>query len=484
MHAASRGLDRRDFLRFGAGAAAGVAAVTGLTLPTSGRIVHRPGLTPGRARNLIFMVADGMSFGTLTIADTMFRVHEGRASTWASLWERPGVSRTMQMTQCADAFVTDSAAAAAGWGCGFACNTGVLNITPDGKQHLPLLVHAKQNGRATGVVTTARITHATPAGFCVNVPHRDLEDAIAMQQLERGIDLLLGGGAKHFPPDLLAKHPEWNVVRTRAELAAAPGSRRLLGVFADAHVPHVLDRGPDIPSLEEMAMAALTRLDTAPDGFALQIEGGRVDHAAHDNDAASLVHEQMEFDRTLAAVLKWMGDRDDTLLIVTTDHGNANPGLTLYGKRGEQGLERLMGAKQSFEWIFSRMPKVKKDPDAVSKIGELVEKASGVTLDAEAMDLFVSVLKSGRVSPFRDANSATSVLGGVLASTYGVAFASPNHTSDMVELTALGPGSSLMKPTMRNRDIWGVIVEAMGFAPGQPLEGMERLIRLKGVDGD
>lgn len=426
-----------------------------------------------------------MSFGTLTIADTVLRTREGKPSAWCSLWEREGVRRTMQMTQCADAFVTDSAAAAAAWGSGQVCNTGVLNITPEGKQFLPILVHARQNGKATGVVTTTRVTHATPAGFCVNVPHRDLEDAIAIQQLERGVDLLLGGGAKHFPDDLLAKHPGWKVVRTKGELAAAGDGRRLLGLFGDGHVAHVLDRGPDIPSLEDMAAVALSRLGSAPDGFVLQIEGGRVDHAAHDNDAASLVQEQMEFDRTLGTVLKWMDGRDDTLLVVTTDHGNANPGLTLYGKRGEEGLGRLMQARSSFEHMFARIAAAKKKGgDFAHAATEIIEEGTGVALDSEAQDLFMSVLKSKRVMPFRDANSATCVLGSLLASVYGVAFVSPNHTSDMVELTSIGPGSQHMRPTMRNRDVWSVLVDALGFAPPQLLEGMDRVVRLKGIVGD
>lgn len=448
------------------------------------------GREPGRAKNLIFMVSDGMSFGTLTIADTVMRVREGKSSAWCGLWDKPGVRRSMQMTACADAFVTDSAAAAAGWGCGHACNTGVLNIDPDGKQFLPLLVHARQNGKATGVVTTARVTHATPAGFCANVPHRDLEDDIAVQQLERGIDVILGGGAKHFPDELLARHPEWKVARTRDELAKVSteviaSQGRMVGLFGREHVAHVLDRGPEVPPLEEMAMAAIQRLERSPEGFVLQIEGGRVDHAAHDNDAASLVYEQLEFDRTLAKVLEWLEGRDDTMLVVTADHATANPGLTLYGKRGEKALAKLLDARHSFEWMFEEISRAKKGSTDLGKsVRDIVEQGTGIRIDDESHGLFMTRLSSKRVMPFRDANTSTSVLGAILASSFGVSFVSPNHTSDMVELTSLGPGSEKMRPTMRNRDVWNVVTEAMGFEPCRLLDGMDKIVQLRRIEGD
>lgn len=483
---ATKGMDtrlsvgRRGFLAAGAGAA---MAAAGLSAPAYARPA-RPSLPRApRARNVIFMVADGMSAGTLTIADSVRRMRDGKASAWCTLWERPGARRTAQKTQCADAFVTDSAAAAAAWGCGFSCNTGVLNVTPDGRQRLPILAHARQCGKATGVVTTTRVTHATPAGFCVNIPHRDLEDAIAEQMLERGFDVMLGGGAKHFPPELIAKYPDLKVVRTAEELRAAPPGR-LLGIFSRDHIPHVVDRTEKIPTLEAMSAAALDRLAVAPEGFVLQIEGGRVDHAAHDNDAVSLVHEQLEFDRTLEHVMQWMEGRDDTLLIVTTDHGNANPGLTLYGRRGEESLHRLLKGTRSFETMLARIARGRKERELGRVISEVVEEGTGVALETTEVNMLASVLQSQRVMPFRDANNATSVLGSILASTFGVAFTSPNHTSDMVELTSLGPGSDALRPVMHNNEVWQVLVQAMCLEPARLLPGMDQLIRLNRVEGD
>ena len=466
-----------------AGAAMGASAALGLGALASGR-----GTQPetagarapmGRARNVIFMVADGMSMGTLTLADMRVRRAQGRSSWWMGLWGRPGVRRTMARTHALDSLVTDSAAAGSAWGSGLHINNGSVNVMPDGKQLLPILVHARQAGKATGVVTTARITHATPASFYANSPRRDYEGMIGAQLLERAIDVALGGGAKFLPASETDKHPDVRIVRTAAELRAAgvAGEKgRLVGVFDHGHVPFVLDRDGTIPGLVEMTRVALARLETKPEGFVLQVEGGRVDHAAHNNDAGSLVREMGEFDDAIGAVLEWMGKaggRDDTLLILTSDHGNANPGLTLYGEGGNAGFARLENVRKSFDWIDAQMHGFKSAAARVVKMAEAVKTASGYELTAGDRKLLEECVQDQRVMAFVEANKWTSVLGAILADHFGVAFASPNHTSDYVEVTAMGPGSERIGGVIDNVELHGVMVAAMGFGAGAMLPGME-----------
>src|SRR5690606_5691167 len=92
----------------------------------------------------------------------------------------------------------DSAAAGSSWGCGRRIPNGKINMTGDNEPLRPLGVIAKEGGKAVGLVSTCRITHATPASFAANVASRNMEDTIAEQYLERGIDVLLGGGLKQF----------------------------------------------------------------------------------------------------------------------------------------------------------------------------------------------------------------------------------------------------------------------------------------------
>lgn len=418
------------------------------------------------------MVSDGMSAGTFWLAHRMRLERDQRPSAWSRLWNMPGVRRSLNATHAADSLVTDSAAASSAWSIGVKVNNDAINFTPDGRTPTPILIHARQNGKATGLVTTTRVTHATPAGFAAHAPKRSFEDAIAAQFVARGIDVILGGGSKHFKGETLANAGAYTRVSTAPELAAARSSGPVLGLFASSHIPYALDRGPEVPSLAAMSRAALDRLASAPNGFVLQIEGGRVDHAAHDNDAAGLVFDQLDFDDAVDAVLQWIEGRDDTLLIITTDHGNANPGLTMYGKAGNEGFARLRNATRSFEWIGEQLTaRGAKGPDEIAAIlPELVSTAAGAEFTAKDLDPVIRVLRGERVHPFRTMNKPWNVLGCVLANHYAVGFVSPNHTGDFAELTLLGPGAETIAPISDNTDLHGLMVRTLALAPAAEVE--------------
>lgn len=479
-------ISRRGLL--GAGSLGALSAVLPAAMGAAGG-VHRESIRSGRktARNVIFMVADGMSMGTLTLADACHRHKHSAASTWISLLEA-GTRRAAAYTNSADSHVTDSAAGASAWGIGEKVNNSSVGVTPDGRTPTPILVQAAQQGKSTGLVTTTTVTHATPAGFIANVPNRAWEPMIAEQMMDRGFDVILGGGRMHFKPDILKKRNDYTLVRDAAGLEAQRGqSGRLLGLFADSQMAFELDRPKEQPELKDMAKAALDRLFATSNGFVLQIEGGRVDHAAHSNDAAALVHDMLAFDRAVKLVWEMTRERDDTLVIVTTDHGNANPALTKGGPGTWTGVYLLNTAKKSFEWIFTNSnPDVKiddgtpmflsaaegkgLDPRVVvraSKVVELVKQHQGIELDKEQAETLAKALAGKPVDPFLERCSATSVLGSLLANKTGVSFLSANHTSDLVEVLSWGPGSELIKPVIQNTDLHQVIVSAMDLAPAK-----------------
>lgn len=471
-----QGFDRRTFMAASAVAAAG-AALLARPSDAPAEIVRRSRRLP-RCTNVIFMVSDGMSSGTLAIADLMSRRRDGKGSRWVDLWKRPGVVRATAFTASADSPVTDSAAGGSAWGCGYHVNNEVLNISPDGTPRTPILVQARAEGKATGVVTTARVTHATPASFYANSQSRDLEDLIAQQLLDRGIELAFGGGEKHFPKAMLEANGSPTVVRSRSDLLALPElgaaakrtgkSGAILGLFDRSHVPFVLDSAAnpssDVPSLAEMSRVALSMLAKRPEGFVLQIEGGRIDHAAHNNDAGSLVAEQLAFDAAIGVVLDFIADRDDTLVVLTSDHGNANPGLTFYGPDAFTRFDRLVGVTRSAEWVFEQVTRKSSVPFGI-QVEEAVLAATGIRISEGEARMVSDSLDGRRVSPFAAANSPVSVLGGILADSLGVAFLSPNHTSDLVEVTALGPGSEALPRMIDNTDLWATMLAAMALQP-------------------
>lgn len=478
--------DRRRLL------GAGALGFLSTAIPGAQGGVHREGGT-GRAkqaRNVIFMVADGMSLGTLTLADMCHRHRHDAPLHWVELMGEAGVRRSTAFTNSADSHVTDSAAGSTAWGIGEKVNNKSIGITPDGRSPTPVLVHAAQQGKATGLVTTTTVTHATPAGFIANVPNRDMEKAIAEQMIERGFDVALGGGRGFFSPELLRKRPDLTVVGDAASLRASadkPGP--LLGLFHKSHMSYEIDRPETEPDLAEMTRTALTRLFKAPNGFVLQVEGGRVDHAAHTNDAAALIRDMHAFDRAIRVVREMTKDRDDTLVIITSDHGNANPALTKSSAATYMGVYLLGAAKHSFEWLFQQANPAAASDDGVpffqqalegkgvdpkiagkaKRLIELIKDNLLIELDADQSATFAMALAGKRVDPFLERCTATSVLGSLLANKNCVAFLSANHTSDMVEVTSWGPGSETIRPVIQNTDLHGVMVASLDLAPARPL---------------
>ncbi|MBX3323666.1 MAG: alkaline phosphatase [Phycisphaeraceae bacterium] len=454
------GLGRREFL--GIGAAGGLLAVG----PALGRAPTVRPARAGTARNVIFMVSDGMSQGTLTIADVMLRRVHGRGSHWAELWLREGSRRSVMQTYSADALVTDSAAAGSAWGIGEHVHNGAINVTPDGRKPEPLLVTASKAGKATGLVTTTRVTHATPASFIANVASRSSEQEIADQIIERKVDVVLGGGAQYFADSVIARDPDLRVVRTAKELADMPKEGRVLGLFQNSHMSYTLDREAHEPTLADMTREALERLGSRAGGFVLQVEGGRVDHAAHSNDACALIHDQIAFDDAIGEAVRFASSRDDTLLIVTTDHGNANPGFTLGRSACNRGLERIAQAKHSLDWVSAQVSSGPQDEAGlVSTAAQALHAATGATLtkDEEAW-VSRTIIEKARVDGFNAANGTTGSIGALLANHLAVAFLSPNHTSDMCEVTALGPGAELVKPFIDNIDLHTIALQALALA--------------------
>lgn len=456
-------VSRRTLL--GGGVVLGTALLMG---SGQGRVLARPvsrlHRADGPARNVIFLVTDGCSQGTLTLADQFCRQHFGRESHWVQLMRRPGARRGLMATSSADSITPDSAAAGSAWGIGRKVNNGQINRLPDGTLPEPILVTARRSGKSTGLVTTTRVTHATPASFVANVDARGDEATIARQMLERGVDVMLGGGGRLFPDALVSEFPDVCVVRRASELASAPESGRLLGLFHADSLPFVPDRGPDHPTLPQMTEVALERLSRNPDGFVLQVEGARVDHAAHANDAVSLVRDQLEFDEAVAAALRFAGGRDDTLVIVTTDHGNANPGMTLYRENARSGLQRLAQVGHGFEWVEAQLRAVGSDSDAaLDRLLAVLTEVYGYTPTEADRDALGRAVRRQPVIPFRGSAGLQGVLASVLANHFGISFMSGNHTSDHVECTVWGPGADALPPVLENTELHGLMLAATGM---------------------
>ena len=465
-------MNRRNFIQAGFASSFLLGANSFLRGEPSVNPFHigRPG---SHARNVIFLVSDGMSSGSLSFTDQFIRWRDSRPSNWIRLYEEEKVRRGLMETASANSIVTDSAAASAAWGGGARVNNNAINITPDGAHRTPILQIAKEAGKATGLVTTATVSHATPAGFAANVLHRKSQPEIAEQYLDRRIDLIMGGGAPFFDPekrddkrDLLGdfQRAGYGIARSRAELETfRGGSRPLLALLADGYLPYEIDRLMDpalterIPALAELTSFALERLNQRREGFVVQIEGARIDHGAHANDIAGLLYDQVAFDEAIGVAMDFAEKEGDTLVILTTDHGNANPGLSSGDARGERNFAALSQFRGTHHSILSRISA----ESSLHRIQEIIHEVTGQDVTRDEAHILRRRLEGIYTDPYRRLNGVDAVLGQILANHTDIGWVGNAHTSDHVEVAAFGPGSEGLRMFQKNTDLFNLMLTSL-----------------------
>ena len=458
----NRTTSRRDFLKF---AGAGSLVLGASAVPALGASARESKVNAqvGSAKNIIFMVSDGMGLGTLSATQQYLKLKENRDSHWMKIYQDLPAVRSLCETSSATGLVTDSAAAASCWGIGERIQNGVINITTDGRKPVTLLQKMKAAKKMTGLVTTATVTHATPAGFVATLPARKLQPEIAQQYLERGVDVILGGGWVHFDNNLKSAYQKagYQIVQNRDDLLALKNKQPLLGLFAEKYIPFEIDRinTPETkavtPTLNEMSQIALAQLSQSSEGFFLMIEGGRIDHAGHANDSAAILLEQIAFDETIATVLNFIEKNPDTLLIITTDHGTG--GMQINGV-GNDNFDTMVPSYYDTNKTFLRLA------DFTMSLEQMVVESENLKSVSAFRDLVVQ--KTGLNFKNNDLSSLSDVesLRKMLPSYTAAGWTSGNHTAEMVEFCAYGPGASLFTPYLRNDQVHAHLLRAAGLA--------------------
>ena len=464
-------IDRRDWLK--SAALSGAATMLAGTHASAGTST-----TPAsKVRGVVFMVSDGMSPGVLTLAEAYSKLTRHRGTQWWSILNDHRAARGLMDTASANSMVTDSAAASTAWGGGQRVNNGSINVSTDGKEITPIAAILKKKGARIGLVSTATITHATPAGFASSAPKRNEEDDIAPQYLDR-VDVLLGGGSGHFSAkdrldsrDLAGDFAKagYGIVNNRDSLLAAR-EEKLLGTFTRGHLPFTIDRDQNpamaaaVPTLTEMAQAALTRFLTGTKPFLLQIEGARIDHAAHLNDIGALLADQLAFDDAIAAVLALIGTRDDILLVVTSDHGNSNPGLNGMGNGYGESTQRfatISNMKASHERLFAEW--INSKGGTTDQLTQLIKQHLDFTLKPEQATALIEIFEKHPVIEWNEQLSKPEGLLGQFAGNHtGIGWTGTTHTSDPTLISALGPQSDLFTGMVKNSDVFGHLMELLG----------------------
>lgn len=430
-----------------------------------------------RAKNIIFLVSDGMSIGTLNMADLLAQRKFGQKSNWIAAYHNKIMKRALMDTASANSMVTDSAAASSSWGGGQRVFNGRLNVGENDEQHTPILQKFKKSGKAVGCVTSVPITHATPAGFCVNNKSRGNQSEIAEDYLDLAFDVMLGGGHEYFDPEQRADKKDmykafseagYGVAKTKEELKALEGiDRPIMGVFHESGIPYDLDHSSDeelkntVPNLVDMTHFAIDKLSKNSEGFVLQIEGGKVDWAAHGNDIGALLYDQLAFDDCVKTALDFAEGRDDTLVIITTDHGNANPGL-FYGKKADENFSKIETFKHTNRWALTGIQKR-------SGINEIIERfnyAQGINLSKEEAkiiyDHYQALPGSDSDNNYNDYALPYKKLAEIQFDHLNIGWAGMHHSADYVELAMTGPGSESLPQFIKNYELHNFMLVAAG----------------------
>lgn len=343
-----------------------------LVFPVFQKSVASEGAKPGKVKNVIIVIGDGMGPQAVGLLNAYAKYAPG--SIYADQGRTTALERVMEAGvlgmayhEAAGVLVTDSAASASQMATGKHALSETIGLDQEGNPAETILEKAKKMGKSTGLITDTRITHATPAGFAAHQPHRSMENEIAVEILEsKNVDVMLGGGMRYWIPkeasdknseihkklkarthgnikikskrkdsrNLLdeAERAGYELVFASDQLKKAQG-KKLLGLFSYSAFPFRIDldvNAPDrtVPTLKEMTVKSLDILSENDKGFFLMVESGLIDWVGHDNDAGALLHELIRFDETLAYVYDWMKERNDTLLIVTADHETGGFGFS------------------------------------------------------------------------------------------------------------------------------------------------------------
>ena len=469
------------------------------------RAAQNPSGSAQRARNVILFVGDGMGISTITAA----RILEGQ--TKGGLGEDNRLSfedfpqAALVKTFTANQQTPDSAPTATAMVTGWKANDGALSVSPatpereaDAAKVAPnklatLLEQVSQRGLSTGVVTTTRITHATPAANYAHTPYRDWEyDAqlppgatlqdigaqlVTRQKTGQGITVVFGGGRESMLPSTTAdpEYPQFNGRRHDGRnlidewVAAQPQSRfvwnkaqfdaidvnqvqRLMGLFEPSHMHYEVDRRADSagePSLAEMTQKAVQILQKNRKGYFLMVEGGRIDHAHHAGNAYRALTDTIAFSDAIRAAVQMTADKD-TLILVTADHSHV---FTIggYPARGNP----ILGLVRA--------------PDAPDYTRDVQGKPFA-TLSYANGPGFAALEKGGDAGLGRPVQPGRRVdLSTVDTEDEGyhqeslVGLSAETHSGEDVALYARGPGSGVVRGSIEQNEIYHIMRRALGF---------------------
>lgn len=418
-------------------------------------------------KNVILLVPDGMSIDAVTLA----RWYQG-----GELLAMDEIITGLVRTYNADSPIADSAPAGTAMATGYKSHTGYVGVLPDvadmygqtaveeDLKQAPIasLVEAAQlSGKATGLIATSEVMHATPADFASHYPSRKAYDILSQQMVYNDVDVVFGGGSYFMDEGRkdgknmmsVLKEEGYDVLTTKEEFAAYSG-QKVWGLFAPKALPYDMDNDGSTPTLSEMTQKAMDILSKDQDGFFLMVEGSKIDWAAHANDPVGLVGDILAFDKAVEAALDFAKKRQDTLVVVASDHGTGgvsfgNASLSKgYDKEPLKSfIDPLMAAKMTGEGVSAMLNEDR------SNVVEVMATYYGIT------DLTEEEIKA-----IVDSTSIQYTVGPILSKRAYIGWTTNGHTGQEVALGIYSPNNDFMSGVVDNTDIARYIADQLGLS--------------------
>jgi alkaline phosphatase len=429
-------------------------------------------------KNLIVLIMDGCGNEQLTLA----RWYKGGPLALDAI--RTGAVKSF----IADSAIADSAPAASAYATGVRTSGKIISLAPKPKTipNVPapcadlalkpcatVLEGARLLGKATGIVVTCRISHATPAAYMAHVPNRNMEQDITAQAVYQNLDVVFGGGRKFLLPcntggarqdqeDLTA------VLRKRNYLLVdnVAGLKNLekpkvFGLFAANHLEAEIDRrdfAPEQPSLVEMTQKAIDLLAANKAGFFLMVEGSQIDWACHANDPAHLLSDLLMYDQAVQVALDFAKKDGQTLVLALPDHNSG--GMSIGNRHSDNYYaqlqpEALIAPLKKMQLSAAALWRRLGDNKTPEKIKEAVKKYWGVDLSQEDAQQILEISKPyGKEGHY--------ALGEVICPKYtDIGWTTHGHTGGDIPLFAYGPDRPI--GLLDAPDIGRVSAQALGL---------------------
>ena len=413
----------------------------------------------GKAKNVIMLIADGMSTEAITLA---------RHTKGDSL-AMDEISVGSVITSWANGPITDSAPGGTVYAAGEKTNNKYIGTSVNDTPMASILEGAESVGKATGIVATSEITHATPGDFTAHTNNRKYYNQILQQQINQDMEVVLGGGfnkpsgfSSEVSTDEFESYYEEQVnnikeegfdfITTKDQLTSYDGDK-LWGSFADADLKYDFDRQSDNdnvqPSLAEMTNKAIEVLNKDEDGFFLMVEGSKVDWAAHANNTVGIVSDILAFDEAVKEAIEFAKADGNTVVVVTTDHGNSgitigssyyNENIESYDKATYTNTTDLLKNATITEERFSEIASGKSDDE----IKSLAKKYYEIDLNDEELAIVKGEQGEGRQVGIRE----------VIARRVGIGYTTGGHTGEQIYLGVYAPSDvELLEGVVDNTEV-------------------------------